>query len=132
MLTTTTLPAIRAPRLLGCTAQPLARFPERFVWAAVAVAAGASLAMIPRRHGNSAADSPPDPVEARMRNVTAWFTLLLPPLILLADMLVMLAWGYHSTITAVVRQWASESAWAEAMYVVAALALYLHLFRGWL
>ena len=67
-----------------------------------------------------------------MRDLTAAFILLGPPLVLLADAALFWTVGEEATITHVVRTWACYSWWPEAVYILGALLLWGHLFRGWL
>ena len=53
-------------------------------------------------------------------------------LIYAVDIVIHHAIGHDATITAVVREWSESSIAPEIIYLVVALALYLHLFRGWL
>lgn len=64
-----------------------------------------------------------------MRDVTAWFVLLGPPLVLLVDWLVYFRCGYPATITAVVREWHSQSVIPEVLFVAGIIILWLHLFH---
>lgn len=67
-----------------------------------------------------------------MRDITAWFILIAPLVILTMDGIVWWFCSSGCTITGVVREWAMESPWPEALYVLGVVVLYLHLFRGWL
>ena len=66
-----------------------------------------------------------------MREVTGWFVLIAPLVILLTDWVVYQQYGYTATITAVVREWHEQSTWPEFVFVVGVGILYLHLFRNW-
>lgn len=66
-----------------------------------------------------------------MRDVTAWFVIVAPPLILITDGVVFVFYGYEATITSVVREWADRSPIPEVAFVLGATLLYIHLFRRW-
>lgn len=66
-----------------------------------------------------------------MKQITAWFTLVGPLAILVADAALFFFDGYESTITAVVRGWAAESPWPEFVFLIGAAILYVHFFRKW-
>lgn len=66
-----------------------------------------------------------------MREVTAWFIIAAPIVILLVDIAVFAVFGEDATITGVVRYWSKKTAWPEFAYVVFTAALYVHLFRSW-
>ncbi len=55
-----------------------------------------------------------------------------PILLILYDVAAYLIFGDAATITEVVRDWNEVSAWPLAIFVLGAVALYLHLFRDWL
>jgi hypothetical protein len=67
-----------------------------------------------------------------MRTATEMVILLVPLLLLLYTATAGGVAGYEATITGVVRGWASGSGWPEFMFLVLVVALYAHLFRGWL
>lgn len=64
-----------------------------------------------------------------MQEVTAWFVILLIPIILVVDGIVWYWFGQQATITWVVRSYNEKSSWPEILYVVVFVAAYLHLFR---
>lgn len=66
-----------------------------------------------------------------MRDVTGWFVLLAPLVILGTDYLVYVYCGYEATITAVVREWHLKTGWAEFVFLTGVVLLYVHLFRDW-
>ena len=66
-----------------------------------------------------------------MRDVTAIFVLLGPVVVLGIDLAVNFLVGTEATITGVVRDWAEKSSWPEFCYVVGAVILYMHFFKGW-
>ncbi len=65
-----------------------------------------------------------------MKQVTAWFILAAPILILAVDVWVYFRFGPDDTITGVVRDWSKESWLPEAVFLAGCLLLWLHLFRG--
>ena len=66
-----------------------------------------------------------------MRDVTAWFVIVAPPLVLVADAVVFFLDGYEATITAVIRDWSEDSCIPEVVFIVGAVLLWGHLFRRW-
>lgn len=66
-----------------------------------------------------------------VRDVTAWFIIVAPFLILYVDYVILVSVGVDATITGVTRSWSRVSNWPEFVYVSFTLLLYLHLFRGW-
>lgn len=66
------------------------------------------------------------------KHITSWVVILGPIVVLGLDWLVFRFFGYEATITGVVRTWAEKSAWPEAVYLLGALVLYLHLYRKFL
>jgi hypothetical protein len=66
------------------------------------------------------------------RFITTLFIIFGPLIVLAVDWAVDRLIGYEATITAVVRDAAAVSALPETVYLVGALALWAHLFRGWL
>lgn len=64
-----------------------------------------------------------------LREVVAWFVLVTPLLIIVADVMIWFSDPY-ATITMVVRSWAMDSVWPETVYVLGTLVLYLHFFRN--
>ena len=65
------------------------------------------------------------------RDVTAWFVLLAPALVFAFDMYVEHFVCHSATITAVVRGWHRQNSWAQCVYIVGVILLYLHFFCGW-
>ncbi len=66
------------------------------------------------------------------RQVSAIVTVGAPLVVIFYDAFVFLAFGVQATITDVIREWNGKSSWAEAIYVIGAVGLYLHLFRRFL
>lgn len=67
---------------------------------------------------------------ATVRYLTIVFIVSAPLIILGVDYLVLVRYGYDATITGVIRSWAEKGLWAEAVFLVGVLILWLHLFRG--
>ncbi len=66
-----------------------------------------------------------------MKDVTAWFVILVLPAILIVDAVVWRVFGDEATITWTMRRWNLTSQWPEFVYVLVAVSAYLHLFRGY-
>lgn len=64
-----------------------------------------------------------------MRQVTVWFILTAPFLILAVDGWVWWKFGSEHTITGVVRGWSEDSWLPEVFFLAGCLMLWLHLFR---
>ncbi len=66
------------------------------------------------------------------RQVSAFVAIATPLIVIFYDAFVFFAFGVQATITDVIREWNMKSAWAEAIYVLGAVGLWLHFFRRWL
>ena len=66
-----------------------------------------------------------------MKQVTSWFILAAPLVILALDWLVYFRHGPEHTITGVVREWSKDSWLPEAVFMAGVFLLWIHLFRRW-
>ncbi len=64
--------------------------------------------------------------------LTAYLIVLGPIAYILYDLLIWFCFGYHPTITGVIRTWNTYSSWPEVVFVLGAVVLYGHFFRKWL
>lgn len=66
-----------------------------------------------------------------VKDITAWFIIIAPILILIVDYVIFVNFGESATITGVVRAWNKRFSSIEVLYLVGVAVLYVHLFRGW-